>query len=117
MEKLHEDQIIGVEIDLEELKHNDQLNENFLHMFGTWISVILKGLLGMPLYGNYGNINIKGKKEDIAAFAKAIGNEKKYIEIAKKHGLNDPQTYQQKSKLDTAVKAFEKVTGIKWPFK
>tara|TARA_R110002051_G_scaffold230783_1_gene292772 strand:+ start:306 stop:659 length:354 start_codon:yes stop_codon:yes gene_type:complete len=117
MKQLHEDQVIGVEINLEELKQNDQLNESFLHMFGSWISFILKALMGAPLYGSSNNINVKGKKEDVVAFATAIGNEKKYIEIAKKHGLQDPQTYKQKSKLDAAVKGFEKVTGIKWPFK
>tara|TARA_Y100000310_G_scaffold344678_1_gene458738 strand:- start:5159 stop:5509 length:351 start_codon:yes stop_codon:yes gene_type:complete len=112
-QQLHEDQIIGVEIDLEELKKNDQLNESFLRMFGSWVTLLLKGMFGIPLI----NMNIKGSPGDVRAFAAAIGNEKKYIEVAKQHGLDNPATYQQQTKLQSAVSAFEKATGLKWPFK
>ncbi len=71
-QQLHEDQIIGVEIDLEELKKNDQLNESFLRMFGSWVTLLLKGMFGIPLV----NMNIKGSPGDVKAFAAAIGNEK-----------------------------------------
>jgi len=113
MEHLHEDKIVSVEIDLEELKTNDQLNEVFLRMFGSWVTLLLKGMFGIPIV----NMNIKGSPADVTKFAAAIGNEKKYIEVAKKHGLDNPQTYKQKSKLNRAVSAFERTTGIKWPFK
>jgi hypothetical protein len=113
MQQLNEDQITGVVIDLEELKTNDQLNESFLRMFGAWMTLLLKGMFGMPMLG----MQIKGNPRDIRKFASALGNEKKYIEVAKKHGLTDAKTYKQKSKLTTAVSAFEKATGIKWPFK
>ena len=53
----------------------------------------------------------------MSAFASAIGNEKKYIDTARKYGLEDPKTYKDKSKLKKATNAFERVTGIKWPFK
>ena len=45
------------------------------------------------------------------------GNEKKYIDTAKKYGLEDPRTYRDKSKLKKATNSFERITGIKWPFK
>lgn len=106
----------NIEIDLEEMKKNeDMLNESFLRMYGNAIEMILKYMFGIPVFGS--SSNIKGKPVDVKAFAKAIGGEKKYIETAKKYGLNDPKTYKQKSKLQRAVGSFEKTTGIKWPFK
>lgn len=106
----------NIEIDLEELKKNeDMLNESFLRMYGTVVELILKQMFGIPIFSS--SSRIKGKPADVKAFARAVGNEKKYIEAAKKYGLDDPKTYSQKSKLDKAVKAFELKTGIKWPFK
>jgi hypothetical protein len=113
METLNEGEIVEIIVDLEELKKNDQLNESFLRMMGFWIENIIKDMFGMPFI----NGGIRGKASDVKAFAKAVGNEKKYIETAKQYGLNDPKTYQQKSRLKKAVDAFEKKTGIKWPFK
>jgi hypothetical protein len=106
----------NIEIDLEEMKKNeDMLNESFLRMYGTVVELILKQMFGMPIFGP--SSSIKGKPADVKAFARAVGNEKKYIEVAREHGLDNPKTYKQKSKLDKAVKAFELKTGIKWPFK
>ena len=106
----------SIEIDLEEMKKNeDMLNESFLRMYGTVVELILKQMFGIPVFGS--SSTIKGKPADVKAFARAVGNEKRYIEVAKKHGLDDPKTYKQKGKLQKAVKAFESKTGIKWPFK
>ena len=55
--------------------------------------------------------------EDVKAFAGALGGEKKFIEAARKYGLNHPATYKNKAKLNNAIKKFEKQTGITWPFK
>jgi hypothetical protein len=35
----------------------------------------------------------------------------------KRHGLQDPKVLSDKTKLDRAVRNFEKETGITWPFK
>ena len=113
MESLNEGEIVEVIIDLEELKKNDQLNESFLRMMGFWVENIVKHMFGIPHIAG----GIRGKSGDIKAFAKAVGNEKKYIETAKQYGLNDAKTYKQKSRLTKATDAFEKKTGIKWPFK
>jgi len=113
MESLNEGEIVEMIVDLEELKKNDQLNESFLRMMGFWVENIVKHMFGIPFVSG----GVSGKPADIKAFARAVGNEKKYIETAKKHGLDNPATYKQKSRLQKAVKAFEAQTGIKWPFK
>ena len=33
----------------------------------------------------------------------------------KKHGLNNPKTFSSKSRLNTAIRNFERETGMKWP--
>lgn len=113
MEHLNEGDIAEVVIDLEQLKNNDQLNESFLRMMGFWVENIMKGMFGVPFVPG----KVRGKTGDVKAFARALGNEKKYIEAAKKYGLDNPQTYKQKSRLEKAINAFEGKTGIKWPFK
>ena len=35
----------------------------------------------------------------------------------KKYGLDDPMVYKQKSKLDIAIKRFEREAGINWPIR
>ena len=102
-------------IDLEELKKN-QLNEGFYRMFATSIELMLGQMFGHSTLGSLKSL-IKGKPKDIKSFAKTIGTEKKYMDAVKKHGLDDPKTFKIKSRLDRAVKGFEKTTGIKWPFK
>ena len=105
-----------VEIDLEEMKNNeDMLNESFLRMYGTVVELILKQMFGLPVFNS--SSSIRGKPGDVKAFARAVGNEKKYIETAKQYGLDNPHTYKQKDRLKKAVDAFELKTGIKWPFK
>ena len=103
-------------LDLEELKNQEEvLNENFLRMAGVTIELILKQMFGIPIFGP--NAYVKGKPKDLKAFAKTLGHEKRYLESAKKHGLDNPKTYKSKFSLNKAVKGFEKSTGIKWPFK
>ena len=111
---LNEDQILEVEIDLEELKKNS-LNESFLAMFGSSIKLLLDRMFGPPQ--SYPSYNIKGSRSDVQSFARALGNEKNYLEAVKKYGLDDPKTFKSKTALDKAVKGFEKETGLKWPFK
>ena len=112
---LNEDQIVELEIDLEELKKN-KLDESFLSMFGSTLKLLMGYMFGppQPLSRRY---KIKGKKEDVRSFAKTLGREKKYLEILKKHGLDDPKTFKSKASLDKAIKSFEEGTGLKWPFK
>ena len=112
MDTLNEEQLVRIEIDLDKLKEN-QLNESWLAMFGHHIKTILGRMFGGPSIP----ISVKGNPNEVAAFAKAIGNEKRFIETAKQYGLEDPRTYKDKFKLKKATNAFERITGIKWPFK
>ena len=118
MENLHEDELSEQTIDLGAAR-NGLLTESWLRMFGG----ITKMILG-KMFGGYSTstaplptFNITGTKSEIASYAKALGNEKAFMTSAKKFGLDDPRTYKSKTKLDRAIKNFEKTTGLSWPFK
>jgi hypothetical protein len=111
-ENLNEDKLNKIVIDFNELRKNS-MNESFLAMFGGWIQTILKTMFG----GGSLPMAFRGSERDVKSFANTIGSEKRYIETAKRYGLDHATTYRNKSKLDVAAKNFEKDTGIKWPFK
>ena len=109
---VNEDKLNKIVIDFNELR-KQELNESFLAMFGGWVEHILGAM-----FGNYSlPVNIRGSKREVESFASALGREKKYLDAAKRYGLDHPTTYKSRSRLDTAVKGFEKDTGLKWPFK
>ena len=109
---LNEDKLTEITIDFNKIRDN-RLDESFLSMFGFWIKEILQRMFG----GSNIPVSIKGNPVEVNAFAKALGGEKRYIETAKKYGLDDPRTYKDRAKLESAVSSFERTTGIKWPFK
>ena len=111
-QKLNEDKLVEITINFSELR-KQQMNESFLAMFGGWVEHILQSMFG----GSALPVNVVGSRREVESFATTIGREKKYIESARRHGLDHPMTYKNKSKLDVAVKNFEKDTGLKWPFK
>ena len=39
------------------------------------------------------------------------------MDYIKKYGLDNPMTYNQKSKLDVAIKRFEREAHINWPIR
>ena len=106
MKTLNEDKLTEIVIDLEEIKKN-KLNESWLAMFGYQIQVLMRRMFG----GAQIPVTVKGNPREVDAFAK------KYIQTAKDYGLEDPRTYKDKSLLKKATSKFERVTGIKWPFK
>jgi len=112
MEPLNEEKLVRIEIDFDELKKN-QLNESFLAMFGGAIKLLLNGMFG----GHHVPAWLKGTRSDVNAFAQTLGREKNYIQSVTKHGLDNPQTFQNKSKLELSIKNFEAETGLIWPFK
>ena len=57
------------------------------------------------------------KIEPIVINLSDIGSEKRYIDVARKYGLDDPRTASNKAKLAKSIASFERETGIKWPFK
>ena len=110
---LNEDRMLVKVLDLEEMKKN-KLNESFLAMFGGWIQMMLDDIFR----GNYSApVTIRGTQSDVNSFAKAFNGERRYLEAAKRYGLDHPTTYKNKAKLDNAVKSFERDTGLIWPFK
>jgi len=117
MESLNEEQLVSIEIDLDELKKN-QLNESWLAMFGGVIKLIL-GKMFSPAYVKPagGFVSVRGSRNEVNSFARTLGREKKYLEALTKFGLDDPRTFQNKSKLTLAIKNFEAQTGLIWPFK
>tara|TARA_R110002012_G_scaffold124267_1_gene275268 strand:- start:619 stop:939 length:321 start_codon:yes stop_codon:yes gene_type:complete len=105
---LNEEKIVQPEINF-----GDTLNESWLGAFGYWTKVILSRMFGGKAIG----VSVKGSRAQVNSFASALAKEKSYLESFMKHGLNNPQTYKSKARLDVAVKNFERNTGIKWPFK
>ena len=98
-----------------DLSKGNQINESFLLMFGTAIKMILQRMFGQDVY--IPNVSITGSPSQVQAFVAAIAGEKRYFDSYVKHGLNDPRTHKDYSKLKVAVDKFERDTGIKWPFK
>ncbi len=89
------------------------LAEGWLDMFAGSVKAIMKSLLGGPEIP----VRVKGNRQAIKAFGELLGKEKKYIYAVAKYGLNDPRTYKNKFSLYKAISRFERVTGLKWPFK
>jgi hypothetical protein len=109
---IKEDKLATITIDFDDLR-KQKLDESFLAMFGGWVEHILGAMFGnrvLPLV-------VKGSQRDVESFASALGGEKSYLDAVKRYGLDHPTTYKNKSKLDNAIKGFEKETGLKWPFK
>ena len=111
-ENLQEQELVQTVIDFNELRSKN-MNEMFLQQFGAMVELVLDSVFS----GTSLPMAIKGSQGDVAAFAKAIGGEKKFIDSARKYGLNHPTTYKNKAKLNNAIKKFEKETGVKWPFR
>jgi hypothetical protein len=111
--ELNEDQITEYVIDFTELRKN-KLDESFLAMFGNITKWILKRMFGEEIHMP---VTVRGTESEVHAFANALGKEKKYLDVYKKYGLNDPRTHRSKGTLQKAVGKFTRATGLKWPFK
>jgi hypothetical protein len=106
-------EIAPIVIDLNAAK-DGKLDEFFpIAMMGAGIKELLKAMFG----GSALPVSVKGSRDDIKAFARTLGKEKKYIGAYRKYGLNDPRTFKNKFKLNKSIKDFKKKTGLKWPFK
>ena len=101
MELLNEDEIVSIEIDLEELKKNE-LSESFLAMFGTAIKMILDRMFS-PKSALLTKYTISGKRDEMTSLARTLGREKKYLQAAQKHGLDNERTFKDKKKLEKKV--------------
>ena len=108
---MNEKDLVPVEIDLG-VARKGELNESFLKMFGGWVETMQAMFGGSTL-----PVTVKGTRQEVRSFANVLGKERSYMQAYKKHGLDNASTYKSKYSLDKAVKAFEKVTKLKWPFK
>ena len=106
------DKLVPLVLNLNE-KQENKLDESFLRMFGGLIKLMMQRMLG----GSTPEISIRGTEQQIAALKNALSYEKKYLETFYSLGLDNPRTYRSKAELDKATSAFEKTTGLKWPFK
>tara|TARA_R100000664_G_C2739673_1_gene128353 strand:+ start:705 stop:1046 length:342 start_codon:yes stop_codon:yes gene_type:complete len=106
------EELMPVVIDLG-LKRRNELTEQTLMQLGADI----KYMIGRMFQGAPINAMFKGTRSELAAFGKAMFREKKYMDSYLRYGLDDPRTYRDSFRLKTAVKNFEKATGLRWPFK
>jgi hypothetical protein len=101
-----------IEINLNALEEG-RVDESFLRMFGGAIQKIMGTMFG----GASIPVKVRGNQNQVRDFARVLGREKKYLDNYRKFGLDNPQTYKSKFSLDSAVKKFQRSTGLKWPFK
>jgi hypothetical protein len=109
---LTEDELKEVVFDLGAYRKG-KLDENILHVFAAWIQYLLSKMFK----GRRIPVKVKGTRIEVQRFTDSLVNEKRYMNYIKKYGLDDPMTYSQKSKLDVAIKRFERESGIAWPIK
>ena len=109
---LTEDQLKDMVFDLGAARKGE-LNENILHVFAAWIEYLLSKMFK----GRRIPVKVRGNRIEVQRFTDAFVNEKRYMDYIKKYGLDDPMTYKQKSKLDVAIKRFEREAKINWPIR
>jgi len=91
----------------------DELNESNLMLMGAQIRYMLDSMFsGAPI-----NALIRGDKKKVKAFGDTLAREKRYMDAYIKHGLADARTHRDKYRLQSSIKNFEKMTGLKWPIK
>ena len=109
MSQINDREIAPLEINL----NPKTIDESYLSALGAQIELLLKHMFGFSLTP----ARINGTKSQVYSFARALGNERRYLTSFERHGLGDPRTMADRHKLERAVTAFERETGIKWPFK
>jgi hypothetical protein len=113
---MEEKELVPTVIDFAEARdENGELNESWGIAFGSLMRWIMPALFGDT--GTLIPLNIRGNRQEVESLARVLAKEKNYLQSWRDQGLDDPQTYKSKSKLDRAVGQFERTTGLKWPFK
>ena len=100
------------------LNSGDLVQEYYAARQGAKLKSTILKMLGFKDYSRIFDVsNITGTRSQVDSFTRAVGGEKRYMKAVEKYGLNNPRTYASKSKLNTAVRNFERETGMKWPIK
>ena len=105
MNNLNEDKLQPIVIDFAEMRSRDLKEFSYYSMMGSWVKMIIDNMFGTSLSSM--GVKVRGTEREVKTFTNAIRD----------YGLDNPRTYKSKSKLKNAVTAFEKATGLKWPFK
>ncbi len=90
-----------------------RVDESFLVQMGAQLRLILNALFT----GEFFPVSVRGSGPQVDAFTRALAGEKRYLSSMTQYGLDNPKTFKDKFKLDRSVKAFERDTGLVWPFK
>lgn len=109
MPELNDNELVSMEINL----NPKTIDESYLSALGAQVELLLKHMFGFSMTP----AKIRGTKSQVSSFARALGNERRYLTSFERHGLSNPRTMGDRHKLEKAVMAFERETGIKWPFK
>jgi hypothetical protein len=89
-----------------------EINEGWWLTFGA----ILRWIMPSLYKGSVFPLKVKGSPSELSSFANVLSKERNYLESWKSNGLDDPNTYKSKSKLDRAISQFERTTALRWPF-
>ena len=110
------DEIQAIDIDLNAVK-SGKINEfSYLTQLGAQIELMIKLMFGSRGLGALSG-QVRGTKSQVRKFMQALKGEKRYADSYIRHGLADKRTLNNRYKLERAISAFEKDTGIKWPLK
>ena len=112
MQKINEEKLSTIEIDLNAAKSGTINEGGFLRMFGWAVETIL----GKMFSGGKIPVSITGNPAQVNSFSKTLTDEKKYLEAWKSYGLDDPRTYRNRARLQDSIHKFERLTGLDWPF-
>ena len=66
----------------------ETIDEGYLAALGGQLQLLLKMMFGGSLLPTA----VRGTERQVSAFARALGNEKKYLQSFEKHGLSDKRT-------------------------
>ena len=94
-----------------EINFFSPINEQYLASFANKVEQILKSMVT----GKHAPVSVKGNKQQLKSFAKALGDEKKYILALSDTNVANPETMSIRHDLENSIANFEKNTGIKWP--
>jgi len=110
------DDLNNIDIDLNALKSGKIDEYSYLTSLGAQIELMIKLMFGSRGLGALSG-QVRGTRSQVRKFMQALKGEKRYADAYIKHGLSDPKTLNSRYKLERAISAFEKDTGIKWPLK
>tara|TARA_Y100000310_G_scaffold270527_1_gene284404 strand:+ start:264 stop:590 length:327 start_codon:yes stop_codon:yes gene_type:complete len=91
-------------------KLNEQARSKFAGKVQTAMLDLYYAGIDVPL-------KLVGTQSQINSFMGALKREKRYMDSYMKHGLDDARTLGSRHDLMHAVRAFERETGLRWPFK